>query len=55
MNLVQESTYTPDPGYASFHVMVYGHDPAFVKRVRQPHPDFPVSAKLGSPTNKEND
>lgn len=35
-------------GHAVFVDMIEGHSPAFMERMRQPHPDFPVSKKSGS-------
>jgi hypothetical protein len=35
-------------GWWVFTDMVNGHSPEFMERMRQPHPDFPVSKKSGS-------
>lgn len=62
MMQVDESTYKPHPGYMAFEFLTRNiiasglHDAIVSQQMRQPHPDFPVSAKSGSVfEEKEND
>lgn len=46
-NLVDEMLAQTAGTYA-FDILVHGYNSGFVERMRQPHPDFPVSKKSGS-------